>query len=146
MPPPHPRKGQTEIPRTGLCIPGYSYTRPTRPDPQPSIWGERSYPNMKHRHHAHKWSPPNAQSAQSVLNTLNTSLASCHCDEWNSHLESLSVQTKLLDVVQLEQQTHVWSQIIFSLSAGQMSFLIRAFAFHRLSTYADEKSSVTPPA
>ena len=42
------------------------------------------------------------------------------------HLESLSVQTKLLDVVQLEQQTHVWSRIMFSLPAGQMSFLIRA--------------------
>ena len=70
--------------------------------------------------------PPNAQSAQSVLNTFNTALASRHCDEWNSHLESLSVQKKLLDVVQLEQQTHVWSRIMFSLPAGQMSFLIRA--------------------
>ena len=63
---------------------------------------------------------PNAQSAQSVLNTLNTALASHHCDEWNSHLESLSVQTKLLDVVQLEQQTHVWSRIMFSLPSHRL--------------------------
>ena len=55
VPPSHPRKGQTEAPRTGLCIPGYSYPRPTKPDPQPSIWNKRSYPKTKYRHHAHKW-------------------------------------------------------------------------------------------
>ena len=58
--------------------------------------------------------PPNAQSAQSVLNTLNTAPASHHCAEWNSHLESLSV-------VQLEKQTHAWSRTMFSLLAKCLS-------------------------
>jgi hypothetical protein len=53
-------------------------------------------------------------------------LQSSHVSEWNSHLESLTVQSKLLDVIPLEADSHVWSKIITGLPSGQLSFIIRA--------------------
>ena len=38
----------------------------------------------------------------------------------------MSIQSKLLDVVWLEQQNPMWSQIMFKLPAGQMSVLNQA--------------------
>ena len=60
------------------------------------------------------------------MRTLNSSLTKGHAAYWSHHLESLSVQSKFLDVVALEQQSNAWSRIMFSLPAGQMSFMNRA--------------------
>ena len=56
-----------------------------------------------------------AQLCRSLLRFLFITLASHHRDNWNTHLESLSAQSKLLDVVRLEQQNPVWSQTVFCL-------------------------------
>ena len=70
--------------------------------------------------------PPDAKSFKSVVRLLNKNLVDLQTEEWNSHLESLSVQCKLLDVTDLEKKSNVWSRIIFSMPAGQLSFLLRA--------------------
>ena len=73
-----------------------------------------------------KYNPPDAKSFKSVVRLLNKNLVDLQTEEWNSHLESLSVQCKLLDVTDLEKKSNVWSRIIFSMPAGQLSFLLRA--------------------
>ena len=73
--------------------------------------------------------PPSASSpthAKALMRSLKSSLTKGRAAYWSHHLESLSVQSKFLDVVALEQQSNAWSQIMFSLPAGQMSFMIRA--------------------
>ena len=45
---------------------------------------------------------------------------------WNTHLESLSVQSKFLDILSLEKDSQVWRRIMFRLPADQLSFLSRA--------------------
>ena len=42
----------------------------------------------------------------------------------NSHQESLTVQNKLLDII--ESKSRVWSRILTSLPFGQLSFIVRA--------------------
>ena len=75
---------------------------------------------------AHPPSTPPTVSVRSLMNSFNNTLIRQHTNHWNSHLESLSVQSKLLDIVGVENETHAWSRIMFSLPAGQMSFMIRA--------------------
>ena len=87
------QKGQTEAPCTGLCIPERPHPRPTKPKP---FQHEARTPCSNHH-------LLNALSVQSVLRNLNTTLIRNHCHNWKTHLESLSVQSKLLDIVQLEQ-------------------------------------------
>ena len=73
--------------------------------------------------------PPSAPSptqAIALMRSLNSSLTKGNAVHWSRHLESLSVQSKFLDVVTLEQHSNVWSRIMFSLPAGQMSCMIRA--------------------
>jgi hypothetical protein len=60
------------------------------------------------------------------LRHLYRALHKDHAAIWSSHVESLSVQKKFLDLIPLELESHVWSRILFSLPAGQLSFLIRA--------------------
>jgi len=60
------------------------------------------------------------------MKSFNNTLIKRHTNHWNSHLESLSVRSKLLDIVGVENETHVWSRIMFSLPAGQLSFMIWA--------------------
>ena len=60
------------------------------------------------------------------LTKLYSVLKKTHSDSWNSHLESLSVQRKFLEVIPLEAESRVWTRIISSLPAGQLSFMIRA--------------------
>ena len=45
---------------------------------------------------------------------------------WNTHLESLLVQKKSINLIPLESESHVWSRVLTSLPAGQLTFLIRA--------------------
>ena len=45
---------------------------------------------------------------------------------WNTHLSSLSVQCKLTEAVNLEQESQVWKRIKDGLPAGQLSFILRA--------------------
>ena len=47
---------------------------------------------------------------------------------WDTHLETLTVQSKFKDVVALETDCQVWNRIQFGLPAGQLSFLLRAGA------------------
>ena len=47
---------------------------------------------------------------------------------WDTHLETLAVQSKFKDVVALETDCQVWNRIHFGLPAGQLSFLLRAGA------------------
>ena len=49
-----------------------------------------------------------------------------HQNLWNSHLNSLQVQSKFCDIVKLEQDNHVWNRIITGLPSGQLSFILRA--------------------
>ena len=60
------------------------------------------------------------------LKSLYCQLQEKHIEVWSNHLESLSVQRKFLDLIPLEAKSKVWSRIITSLPAGQLSFLIRA--------------------
>ena len=45
---------------------------------------------------------------------------------WSSHLNSLLVQRKFGDVCTLEKENRVWARIMDGLSAGQLSFILRA--------------------
>ena len=65
-------------------------------------------------------------SKLSELKMLLKQLCFSQISEWNSHLESLTVQNKLLDIIPLEKDSQVWSRIITALPAGQLSFLIGA--------------------
>ena len=56
-----------------------------------------------------------------LMKSFNNTLIWQHTNNWNSHVESLSVESKLQDIVCVENQTPVWSRIMFSLPAGQMS-------------------------
>ena len=47
-------------------------------------------------------------------------------DHWDSHLRTLSVQNKFLEISQLEKDNRVWNRIQQGLPAGQLSFLLRA--------------------
>uniref|UniRef100_A0A1X7UX59 Reverse transcriptase domain-containing protein n=1 Tax=Amphimedon queenslandica TaxID=400682 RepID=A0A1X7UX59_AMPQE len=67
--------------------------------------------------------PPNKLSE---LRLLLKQLRTSHIFEWNSSLESLTVQNKLLDIIPLESDSKVWSRVITALPAGQLSFIIRA--------------------
>ena len=63
---------------------------------------------------------------KSAMKKLYTALTDRHATEWNNHLESLSVQGKFLELIPLELESSVWSRILTSLPAGQLSFLLRA--------------------
>ena len=55
-------------------------------------------------------------------------LANSYSALWNSHLDTLSIQSKFKDVVALEPTCRVWNRIISSLPSGQLSFMLRASA------------------
>ena len=55
-------------------------------------------------------------------------LANSYSALWNSHLDTLSIQSKFKDVVALEPTCRVWNRIICSLPSGQLSFMLRASA------------------
>ena len=65
-------------------------------------------------------------SKKSDLKRLYRMLQDRQIEAWTDHLESLSVQNKLLGLIPLEAESKVWSRILTSLPAGQLSFLIRA--------------------
>ena len=65
-------------------------------------------------------------SKLSELRMLLKQLRFSQISNWNSHLESLTVQNKLLDIIPLEKDSHVWSRLMTAFPAGQLSFLIRA--------------------
>ena len=46
--------------------------------------------------------------------------------KWSDKLQSLQVQKKALDSIELEEENCVWSRIINGLPAGQLSFILRA--------------------
>lgn len=71
-------------------------------------------------------STSNPPSKLSELRLLFKRLRVSHIFEWNSSLESLTVQNKLLDIIPLESDSKVWSRVITALPAGQLSFIIRA--------------------
>ena len=45
---------------------------------------------------------------------------------WNESLCKLSVQSKFLDVCDLEKSNRVWARILVGLPAKQLSFILRA--------------------
>ena len=49
-------------------------------------------------------------------------------NKWDEALDSLSVQSKFKNIVELESSNRVWNHILLGLPAGQLSFLIRAGA------------------
>lgn len=55
-------------------------------------------------------------------------LANSHSTHWNSHLDTLSVQSKFKDIIALEPNCGVWNRIISGLPSGQLSFILRAGA------------------
>ena len=69
---------------------------------------------------------PSYAEAIQLLHTLKSNLGRQQTAHWNNHLESLAVQSKFLDITALEQESRVWSRIMFGLPAGQLSFIIRA--------------------
>ena len=77
---------------------------------------------------AHIASPQINSNAEPIhlLDSMKNILSKRQCAVWDSHLETLSVQSKFLDIAALEQHSKVWSRIMFGLPAGQLSFLIRA--------------------
>jgi len=48
------------------------------------------------------------------------------CSRHEEHLKSLSVQSKFLEVTDLESQNRVWNRVMLGLPAGQYSFILRA--------------------
>ena len=59
---------------------------------------------------------------KSTVKSIYKVLRSRHVEMWNNQLESLSVQRKFIELIPLEADTHVWSRIVTSLPAGQLSF------------------------
>ena len=53
-------------------------------------------------------------------------LANSYSTLWNSHHDTLSIQSKFKDVVALEPTCRVWNRIISGLHSGQLSFMLRA--------------------
>ncbi|XP_038058908.1 uncharacterized protein LOC119730191 [Patiria miniata] len=49
-----------------------------------------------------------------------------HDDQWESQLQDLQVQSKLLDIIVLEDESEAWKCVRYSLPSGQLAFLIRA--------------------
>ena len=47
-------------------------------------------------------------------------------NKWNNNLESLQVQRKFIDIINLEDDTKLWNRIVDGLPKGQLSFLLRA--------------------
>ena len=47
-------------------------------------------------------------------------------NKWNNKLESLQVQRKFIDIINLEDDTKLWNCIVDGLPKGQLSFLLRA--------------------
>ena len=83
---------------------------------------------------SHEQIPPNTIDSHN-LPTKKTELKHLYHDlckdqsaTWSSHLESLSVQRKLLDLIPLELELHMYGFVSFfhQLPAGQLSFLIHA--------------------
>ena len=63
---------------------------------------------------------------KNTLKLLYKAFTARHAAVWNTHLESLMVQQKFIDLIPLESESPVWSRIITSLPADQLSFLLRA--------------------
>ena len=74
--------------------------------------------------------PPSSSSPThfiALMRSLNSSLPKGHAAYWSHHLESLSVQSKFLEVVTLEQQTNAWSRIMHVLPLSWTDvFMIQA--------------------
>ena len=64
--------------------------------------------------------------AKQLIKKATASIKSNTANHWNTHLSSLSVQCKLIEAVNLEQESQVWKRIRDGLPAGQLSFILRA--------------------
>ena len=53
-------------------------------------------------------------------------LQSSHKLYWNSRFESLTVQNKFLEIIDLEQACPLWRRLMYGLPEKQLSFLLRA--------------------
>ena len=75
------------------------------------------------------------EKAKSAVDRITTKTLKTQCKasfkEWLSEthkkkLEELSVQSKALEVIELEKANNVWKRVQQGLPAGQLSFLLRA--------------------
>ena len=64
--------------------------------------------------------------AKQLIKEATANIKSNTASHWNTHLSSLSVQCKLTEAVNLEQESQVWKRIRDGLPAGQLSFILRA--------------------
>ena len=64
--------------------------------------------------------------AKQIIKLASANIKSNMASYWNTHLSSLSVQSKLTEAVNLEQESQVWKRIRDGLLAGQLSFILRA--------------------
>ena len=76
---------------------------------------------------------------KNTLKLLYKALTARHAAVWNTHLESLMVQRKFIDLIPLESESRVWSRIITSLPAG---LLFSTPSWYRLSSYPSHSVSM----
>ena len=61
-----------------------------------------------------------------VLSTCKKSIARKYSAYWESHLQQLEVQSKLLDFLPLGSEDHLWQRLLLGMPEGHLSFILRA--------------------
>jgi len=64
--------------------------------------------------------------AKQLIKKATANIKSNTASHWNTHLSSLSVQCKLTEAVNPEQESQVWKRIRDGLPTGQLSFILHA--------------------
>ena len=57
-----------------------------------------------------------------IAKQCSSDLESSWVNNWDNQLDTLSVQSKIKDIVTLESDSKIWNRIISGLPAGQLSF------------------------
>ena len=66
------------------------------------------------------------QKKSNILSTCRKSIARKYSANWESHLQQLEVQSKLLDVLPLGSEDHLWQRLLLGMPEGHLSFILRA--------------------
>ena len=66
------------------------------------------------------------QKKSNILSTCKKSIARKYSANWESHLQQLEVQSKLLDILPLGSEDHLWQRLLLGMPEGHLSFILRA--------------------
>ena len=61
-----------------------------------------------------------------ILSSCKKAIAEKYACSWESHLQQLEVQSKLLEVLPLGSEDHLWQRLLIGMPEGHLSFVLRA--------------------